>query len=404
VVSQYYWPEVFPINMLCEALAEKGHDVHVLTGMPNYPTGVFETGYGWLGPFLEHRLGVTISRVPLVPRGVGSRFKLVLNYISFFTLSLVAAPFRSPRNPDIVLANQASPLIAVAAALLIAKLRNRPLVIWVQDLWPESLRLAGITSPWLYRAMDAFMKMVYRRSALVFVQSRAFVAHARRYGVAPERVVYLPNWPDARFRPLARDAASIEIAEMPEGFRVVFAGNIGEAQAIETILEAAQLLRRAKNIRIIMIGDGRQRRWLQDEIKRRDLSSVLSYLGFRPFERMPLYYAAADALLVSLRKNSAMADTIPSRLQACMASGRPIIASIDGEAQHVVREAGAGFVAPAEDAAALADAIERMASLSDAERSRFAEGALQYAATEFSQAVLLERVEAAFKAVLETEA
>jgi glycosyltransferase involved in cell wall biosynthesis len=403
IISQYFWPEVFPINQMAEALAARGHEIEVLTGQPNYPAGKFFDGYGPYGPWCEVRNNMTIKRVPQFSRG-STRLGMAANYLSFAISSLFLSLFRLRGDYDVILTNQPSPLLGVVGAFPHVLLRRKPMVLWVQDLWPESLEIAGFNSRPAWKAMDWLMRLTYRLSDTVFVQSRAFADHAGRYGVPAKRILYVPNWADAQYRLVSLEEAETEDAEMPKGVRFVFAGNIGEAQCIPTLVEAATLLKGHPNIRIIVIGDGRMRPWLETEIVRRQLGQTLTYIGHRPGERMPHYFAASDALLLTLRKNDTMAHTIPSRLQAFLACGRPVIAALDGEARRIVIESGSGIGAEAENAASLRDAMLSFAALDDFERLAMAQASAACSLAEFDAGHIVDRVEEALHQIADRNA
>lgn len=396
IVSQYFWPETFPINAMARRLADRGHSITVLTGLPNYPSGRIREGYGFTGPWRDQHHGIRIHRVPLVPRGQGSRLQLAANYASFAAASFVGAPTLLRGGFDVLLALQASPLLGVVGALSHRAVHGTPLVLWIQDLWPESLAIAGVKSRLVWRAMDQLMQMTYRRADLVFMQSKAFVPHAERYGVARERLVYIPNWADPVSEPMAAGGVAANGENLPAGFRVVIAGNIGEAQDVATLIAAARLLKGHPEIRICVLGDGRARPALQAAIEADMLHPTLQWLGTRPLAQMPYYFAAADALLLMLRRDRTMAKTIPSRLQAYLAGGRPIIAALDGEAQRIVVEAKAGLGVPAESPEELKNAIVRLYETSAAERNAMARAAADCARTEFDATLITDRAEAAF--------
>jgi glycosyltransferase involved in cell wall biosynthesis len=274
-----------------------------------------------------------------------------------------------------------------------SRLRRIPLALWVQDLWPDSLSIAGVDSRMIWNAMERTMRFVYRRSDLVLVQSLAFCEHATSRGVAADRIRYLPNWAEPRFCGVNRQDAAAEDAELPSGFRVVFGGNLGAGQSLETIIEAATLLRERTGIKFVFIGDGRRKAWLEEEIRLRGLTGTVSSIGHRPLEQMPKYFAVADALLMTLRRQSAMARTIPSKLQPYLASGRPVIAALDGEPQRIVVSSGAGLGCPAEDPAALAGAVAELASASFARRAAMAQAALACYRESFERTKLLDGLE-----------
>jgi colanic acid biosynthesis glycosyl transferase WcaI len=393
MTSQYFWPEIFPINDLARGLAERDHAVTVLTGLPNFPIGTIFPGYGLRGPWQETHEGVEIKRVPLIPRGNGGHFRIALNHLSYGVAGSGLGPFRVRARYDVVMASQPSPLLSVLPGLLLSRLKRLPLVLWVQDLWPDSLAIAGVHNRMIWNAMEHTMRFIYRRSDLVLLQSRAFSDHALSRGVGAERIRYFPNWAEPVFSSLSREDASAEDRELPPGFRVLFGGNLGEAQALDSVIKAADLLREQPEIKFVLIGEGRRRPWLEAEIAKRGLQRTVSCLGHRPLERMPFYFAAADVLLMTLKRNAAMARTIPSKLQAYLASGRPIIAALDGESQRIVVSAGAGLGCAAEDHVALAETVARLASASMQTRSAMGDAALACSRREFERARLLDQLE-----------
>jgi glycosyltransferase involved in cell wall biosynthesis len=393
MTSQYFWPEPFPINDLAWGLVERGHAVTVLTGLPNHQRGSFFPGYGLRGPWRESHGGIDVRRVPLVPRGGGGKFRIALNHLSYALTGSSIGLLRGRGNFDLVIASQPSPLISVIPGLLLSKLKRVPFVLWIQDLWPESLAVAGVRSRLIWYAMERMMRFVYRHTDLVLVQSRAFDDHALSRGVARERIRYLPNWAGSHYRPMTGSDAPSEDAELPRGFRVIFGGNLGEAQALETVIDAATRLRDRSDIKFIFIGDGRRRAWLEAEIKKRNLEQTVSCLGHRSSERMPYYYASADALLMTLKRNETMAKTIPSKLQPYLASGRPVIAALDGEAKRIVITSGAGVGCPAEDANALANMIAALAVSAPQDRAAMGQAALGCYQQEFERTKLLNDLE-----------
>jgi glycosyltransferase involved in cell wall biosynthesis len=346
IVSQYFWPEEFRIN-----------EVVVLTGKPNYPEGRFADGYGFLRRARERWHSVEIVRAPLIPRGSGRPLRLMLNYASFALLASIVGPLRCKRGVDAILVYEPSPVTVGLPALAMKAVTRAPVLFWVQDLWPESLSATGaVHSRSVLKAVATLVRFLYARCARVLVQSRAFVAPIRALGVPEHRIVYFPNSAEDFYLPLD-SLRAVPPVELPPGFRVMFAGNVGAAQGFETILAAAELLRSHREIHWLIIGDGRQLPWVRAEIARRGLDEIVHLLGRHPAQSMPVWFAHADALLVSLRAEPVFAMTIPAKVQSYMACGRPIVASLDGEGARVIREAGAGLTAPADDATALAKAV-----------------------------------------------
>lgn len=392
LVTQYFWPEGFRINDLVEGLIERGHEIVVLTGLPNYPEGKFAKGYGMTGPYSEDFHGAKVVRSPMLARG-SNAFSLVLNYFTFAVMAALVGPFRCRGRFDAILVYEPSPIFVGIPARVMGWVKRAPILFWVQDLWPESLAATGaVRSPRVLRMVEAVVRWVYRGCALVLVQSEAFIEPIRRLGVPAERIAYFPNSAEGFYRPVARQENWAGPA-LPEGFRVIFAGNIGAAQSFETILGAAELLRGETDIHWVVLGDGRQFAWVRQEVDRRGLSGQVHLMGRYPVETMPEWFGQADVMLVALRRDATMALTIPAKVQSYLASGKPIVASIDGEGARVIGMAGAGLAAPAEDPAALADSVRSLYQMSAEQREAMGKQGLDYFRSHFSRDTLLGQLE-----------
>ena len=387
VLSQYFWPENFRINDVVEGLASRGHQVTVYTGLPNYPTGSFFDGYSAFGPFTGDFHGVKVRRVPLIPRGKGGSVRLALNYLSHALMATLLAPFQP--KCDVILVFEPSPMTIGVPARALRALKGAPLVFWVQDLWPESLSATGaVRSRMVLALVDRLIKWVYRGCDRVLVQSEAFIPSVEAHGVPRERIRYLPNSAEAFYRKMKPEPES----ELPPGFRVMYAGNIGAAQDFATILAAAERLRDEKHIQWIVLGDGRMRGWVEGEVKRRSLANV-HLLGQRPPESMPRYFAHADVLLATLARQPIFAYTIPSKIQSYLACGRPVIAAMEGEGGRIIRSAGAGWAVPPEDPAALAEAVRAASRLARSELDAMGNRGEAWFREHFEREKLLSRLE-----------
>jgi colanic acid biosynthesis glycosyl transferase WcaI len=393
IVTQYFWPESFRINDLAQGLTTLGHEVTVLTGKPNYPAGRFSDGYGFLGRARESYGAVQVRRVPLIPRGAGGNLRLVLNYASFALFASVLGPSRCSGTFDVILVYEPSPVTVGLPALVMKAVKRAPVMFWVQDLWPESLSATGtVRARWILKAVERLVHLIYTGCERILVQSHAFTESVIALGARPERVLYFPNSAEALYQPV--DARGVHPSvQLPNGFRVMFAGNIGAAQSFETILGAAEALRSNSEIQWLILGDGRLLSWVEQEVVRRGLSGTVHLLGRHPVNSMPGWFAHADALLVTLKRDPIFALTIPSKLQSYMACARPIIAALDGEGARVVREAGAGIAVPAEDAEALARAVLEMYKMPPAEREGMGARGREYFLREFERDMLLERLD-----------
>ncbi len=397
IVTQYFWPENFRINDLAQGLAKIGHAVTILTGKPNYPFGRFFDGYGFFGHTYDVYEGMQVIRVPLVPRGSGRGFRLALNYLSFVLFACLCAPFRVRGSFDTILVYEPSPVTVGLPALVLKRLKRAPILFWVQDLWPESLSATGaVSSSWILARVEWLVRFIYRGCDRILVQSRAFIDRVRNLGVHPDNILYFPNSAESLYRPIGRgDARTADT--LPEGFRIMFAGNIGAAQSFETILAAAEALRNSHTLQWIIVGEGRQAGWVREEIMRRGLDRCVHLLGQQPSDSMPAWFAQADVMLVTLRKDPIFALTIPSKIQSYMACGRPILAALDGEGARVVEEASAGIVVPAEDAKALVDAVIRLSKMPTEEREMMGQNGRRYFLQEFQRDALIVRLDSWMK-------
>lgn len=356
VVSQYFWPENFRVNELSAGLAARGHEVTVLTGIPNYPSGKFAPGYGVFSRRREDYRGVRVVRVPLVARGGGGAVRLALNYLSFAVSAAVLGPFLCRGACDAIFVHETSPATVGLPARWLKFLKKAPLVFWVLDLWPESLSASGmVSSPLILGLVGRMVKFIYDGCDRIVVSSRGFVAHIVGQGVPPEKLDYFPQWAESLYTP--QSAARAEAGG--GAFRLMFAGSLGSSQDFGTILSAAEILK-TRDVEWLIVGDGRMRPWLESEIARRGLGARVRLLGPRPVAEMPALFAQADAMLVTLRKDPIFALTAPAKLQAYLACAKPIVAALDGEGARIVAQSGAGIAAPAGDAAALAAAAAAM--------------------------------------------
>ena len=259
VVTQYFWPENFRVNDLTVALVERGHEVTVLTGMPNYPGGRFFDGYGWFTPSRQRWNGMEVLRCPLIPRGKGGGLRLALNYASLALSASLLGPWKCRGNFDVIFVHEPSPITIALPALMLRRLRGTPVLLWVLDLWPESVTAAGsVRSPAVLGLISRMVRFIYRHCDRVLVQSRGFIDHVVAQGASTEKVLYFPSWAEALFTQAPdSNQASPSLPPLPEGFRVMFAGNIGAAQDFETILAAAEQLRGEQDIHWVIVGDGR---------------------------------------------------------------------------------------------------------------------------------------------------
>ncbi|EJC82691.1 glycosyltransferase [Rhizobium leguminosarum bv. trifolii WSM2297] len=400
-VSQYFWPEDFRANDIVLGLKERGHEVVVVTGLPNYPGGKLLPTYSlFRGPYREEWNGIEIIRSPLLPRGQSDGIKLTLNYISFALFCSMIMLFRR-RKADIVFCWMVSPITQVLPAIVAKKLLSVPLVLWVMDLWPDSLFASGrVSNRYLIALVGSFTRWIYRRCDIILGQSRRFIGHIKKVGkFSHDRVYYMPQWEPPV---LPADLVAISLPPLPEGFRIVFTGNVGFSQDFGTIVEAARRLSARSDIHWIVVGEGDALQWVRERVAEAGLQANFHLLGRYPFGAMPEFYHNADVLLATLRRVEIFSMTIPTKIQSYLSSGRPMITAIDGEVAEIVSESGAGFAVPAGDAESLAGAVLKMASLSKRERAEMGERGQHYFRKNFGRDELLDRLTTLLKEVAES--
>lgn len=395
ILTQYFWPESFRINTLVDALEAAGAQVTVLTGQPNYPDGAVFAGYRAASVRRDRYGSATdVFRVPIVPRATASALRLASNYLSFvLSASLLGPWLLRGRKIDVIFVYAPSPIVQAIPGMLLKRLKGAKLVTWVQDLWPESLESTGfVTNRLLLRLVARMVRWIYRANDLLMGQSRAFVAAIRPLA-GPTPVEYFPNPGELPTTTVADREPELLL---PAGFNVVFAGNLGTVQALDTVLDVAALLNDEPDIRFVLLGSGSRSAWLAAEIARRALTNVV-LPGRFDSDAMPGILSQAAALLVSLKKGDMLAKTIPAKVQAYLASGRPILASLDGEGAELVTAAGAGFASPAEDARGLADGVQRLKRMSHEERRRMGDAGRAFYDEHFQPRVLAESLVSRFR-------
>lgn len=391
IISQYFWPENFRVNDLATEFAARGHDVTVLTGVPNYPAGKVFSEYSQ-APERFNRFGeVLVERVPMFTRGSGS-IRLMLNYFSFaLSASLLGAWRLRGKSFDMIFVFEPSPITVGLPAALMQLLKRAPVVFWVLDLWPETLQAIGVVrSSVILGAVGRVVSFIYRRCDLVLAQSRSFVPQILKYCPPGKRVEYFPSWSDAAFDFSTVDPAP-EVPVSKAAFNILFAGNIGEAQDFPSIIDAAEFACDS-DIRWLIVGDGRAGSWAREEVHRRGLEGKVLFFGQHPAERMPSFFKHADALLVSLRDAPIFAMTIPGKLQAYLAAGIPVLAMLNGEGAAIIDAAGAGISCQSGDGRALASNALRLAAMSRGERDQMGRRGREYYAANFDRDMLISQL------------
>ncbi len=367
IVTQFYPPESL-ITLepeLAETLQALGHEVTVLTGFPNYPSGNLYPGYRIKHWRRETINGVRVIRVPLFPDHGRGALKRSLNYLSFAASAAVLGPWLSGRV-DLVHAIQ--PVTAGWAAWAISRVLRVPYTTDVFDMWPETLAATGmVSSSRVLAAVGWLAKFVYSRAAAVRVVSNGFKQNLIEKGIPAKRIHVVSNWidPDEQ-RPVEYNGDLAKRLGLDGQFNIMYAGSIGLPQRLDVVLDAAEKLADLPRVQFVFVGGGPDTERLKSLATDRGLANV-KFLGMWPTEDMPRLYALADVLMLHLARAPLFSITIPSKVFGYMSASRPVLAAVDGEASEMVESRGVGLACPPEDPAALAVAVRRFYGMSPEE-------------------------------------
>lgn len=386
VISQYFYPEQFRINDMCQEWVKRGYRVTVITGIPNYPQGEFYEGYGIVRRRREFHNGIEIIRLPIVPRGHHS-FMLCLNYASFVVSGFIWSMFTKVKANQVFIF-EVSPMTQALPGVWYAKKRQVPCFLYVQDLWPENVEIVtGIHNIHVINAIGSMVRYIYKRCDRIFATSPSFVDTIIAQGADSERVSYWPQYAEDFYTPRKSERKQ---ERENEYFDIYFTGNIGKAQGLDILPRAAELLRDSK-VRFFIIGDGRYRDEFIQEIKKRKVEPMFFLPGRKVPEEIPDLLKEADAAFVSFMDNPLFEKTIPAKLQSYMACGKPIIASASGETKRIIEEAACGICSPIGDEVRLAEDIKRLINSSDLKE--MSDGAVRYYQSNFDKDKLMDEMD-----------
>ncbi len=383
-------PESFRINDVAFEMAQRGHDVTVLTSIPDYPQGKFYDGYSLFKKRREEINGVTVIRVPVIPKGNGKKFRMILNYMSAIFFFTFYGLWEALTNRfECVFIHDTSPAFIAIPALIVKKIQKIPMHLWILDMWPESLIAGGIRNKKVYSAVERMMSIFYRNSTKILISSSGFRKMLTDKGVKNEKIVYLPNWCDEA----VTQRSQCEIPQLPEGFKVMFAGNYGEAQNLDNVMKAARLTKDNKDIHWIFIGDGRKKRWADQYVADNGLADTVHQYGRFPIETMSSFFEKADVMLLPLRNQLVFNMTLPAKIQAYMAIGKPIMGIINGEGADVIRKSSCGWCVDADDYEGLAQKIKTISSLPREELDKLGSNGYEYYKQNFTKDKCVGRIE-----------
>lgn len=349
VVCQHFYPENFRINDVCYELVKRGNDVTVLTGLPNYPKGKIFKEYKWFKNRNQIINGVKIKRCSLVGRG-NSTLMMIINYMWFAIFGSIKAIFMK-KDFDVIYVYQLSPITMTWPAIVVKKMKKIPLIIHVLDQWPVSITTGGISKKsFSYKILTRWSINAYNQADLITCSSRSFKKYfINELGISKDkRFLYLPSYAESDYKGIEKIDNGV--------FDLVFAGNIGPAQSVETIIEAANILKDDKKIMFHIVGDGLSREKCENLAKEYKLDNVKFYGAF-PVNEMKQFYDLADAFLITMVNNEVVNSTLPAKVQSYMIAGKPIIGAISGEVSSVIKEAKCGLCCKSLDYNSLAKLI-----------------------------------------------
>lgn len=397
VISQYFFPEQFRINDICEEWVKRGYKVTVVTGIPNYPQGKFYDGFGVFKQNKQTYRGIEIIRLPIVPRGNNS-LMLALNYASFVASGFFWQLFTNLK-PDNVFIFEVSPMTQALPGVWLSKRKNIPCYIYVQDLWPENVEIiTGIKNKTIINAIGNMVDYIYKNSTGIFTTSRSFVEAIISRGVEKEKVNYWPQYAEDFYVPVEKQ----DIEEIPnvDNLNITFTGNIGQAQGLDILVEAAKILKedyQVDNVTFNIVGDGRYKEKLKQNITDNEVTDMFHFVGKQKPEKIPDILASSDVAFLSLIKDPLFSKTIPAKLQSYMACGKPILAAADGETSSIILESECGICVPSGDAHSLAKGILEYLEMPSEKIAGIGTKARYYYDNNFNKSLLLNEMDRNFK-------
>ncbi len=392
MLSQYYAPEPAAMVVdLARGLRERGHQVQVITGFPCYPEGRTYDGYRQRLYDESYSDGVLVTRVPQFPDHSRSAVRRALYYLAFAWSAATIGLWRA-RRADVIWVYQSAFPIGLAA-WLISRVRRVPYVLDVVDLWPESVAASGAQNRLVLSAIRRLVKFIYRGARRINVITHGYWANLRGLGVPESKLALIHCWaPDDRHAPEPYNEELAQAEGLAGRFNVMYAGTMGPVQDLKTVIAAAALLDDLPAVQFVMVGNGTERAALERQAAERGTDRV-RFLGRRPVEELRRLVPMANALLVHLKPDPMCRISIPSKTLTSMASGRPILMAVEGEASELVEEHGCGVVAAPSNPAALADAVRRLARMPAERREELGRAGLRAYRLHFRSELQFDRFE-----------
>lgn len=397
VVTQYFWPEEFRINDLTKELIKKGHKVTVITGYPNYPDGKIYKEFSSNKNRYSNYEGVVIDRTFILPRGK-NKVSLFLNYLSFiFSATIKLLTKYSKDDFDVIFVYEPSPVTVCLPAIFFKLKAKIPIVFWVLDLWPETLKTIGaVSSKALLKVIDSLVIYIYRNCDLILGQSESF-CKAIKLKSPDSKIKYFPGWSEKIIQ--SKDApAVIKQIEQDNSFKFIFTGNVGEAQDFDSLVSAVKNLKNESlNFIFYIIGEGRDLERIKRIVEDSSLTTHIKFLGRHDIVHMPHFWNAADVLYVSLKDSEVFNMTIPAKIQNYMQTGVPILGMIGGETKKIIESSRCGLVSNSSISNDLDTKIKEFYYMQKSDRNVLGANGINFSSKVFNRDKLITQLEKYFQ-------
>ena len=387
IYTNHFDPEQFKINEAVSWLTEEGFQIHVVTGLPNYPEGRIFEGYGLFKKAIERRGKLTIKRLPLISRGNGSRPRLIVNYLTYFISTFFYTIFLIlfKKKFDKVLVHHTSPFLIAVSAIFYKIIKRTEAILWDLDLWPQSLGAVGvINSEGILNGIEKVVKIIYKKFDIVLVGSKSFIRIVRQR-VPHNRVYYFPNWAE---NIIEENKIEFELSVdfNPNAIKIMYTGNLGKAQGFDTLCKVI-IQNKNKNIQWIFIGGGRFKKEMQQLLSDEIRENIVIFIPQQKLATIPSWVAQADVMYLSLNESKLFSQTVPAKLQGYMAMGKSTLAMLAGEGASIIKEAKCGFVAPPSNVIKLNEQINYILNTSKSERKNLGENGKVFYQNNFSSKI-----------------
>ena len=395
IISQGYWPEIFPINIIAKNIVKSKINVNILTGYPNYPKGKIYNGFNSRVTSVKKKNNITINRVPIIPRGINSKFGIILNYISFLLSSIIFAPFLIKiKKIDIILVYATSPIIQAYVGIYLKLFnKNAKLITWVQDLWPNILKETKIIkNNYLLKIISIIVKDIYNRSDIILAQSKSFFKEIKKITSTKVHLVYNPGF----------DESELKFKRKKDITNILYAGNIGNAQPWEKLLNYLYKSNFNDKLKLTICGDGQKKNYVRDFIKQNKLKNI--YLkNFLKDSNLKKEYQDADFLLIMLNDGKYLNKTIPSKFQTYLAKSKPLLGISTGEFGKLIKIHNLGLVLKLNSLNSFKIVCKKIIRKNNQDLNLYSKNAKKLYRTNFSQKIINKKLIKIFKKCIKKE-